>query len=203
MGTSRSLLYGGSLSTGSLSGGDGSCPGGLCQGDHLPPWTESQKGKKHYVSTTSFAGTKNETRIPKMKIFKYPSLVLLHCTFTMYRPRVDSISQWCSLCKPEMAAPPGHYITLQAINALKETISGLDMRPHRRSTNLLFWKKMPKTAWKWKNLYQEGVCIPSGPPPSLDSACTFTVEIIFSKSKIYHHQNQQEDKHLTPYWRLT
>ena len=97
-----------------------------------------RKVKKHYVSTTSFAGTKNETRIPKMKIFKYPSLVLLHCTFTMYRPRVESISQWGSLCKQEMAAPPGHCITLQAINALKETISGLDMRSHRRSANLLF-----------------------------------------------------------------
>ena len=114
-----------------------------------------------------------------MKILKYPSLVLLHCTLTMYWPRVDSISQWWSLCKLEMAASPGHFITLQTINAFKETISGLDMRLHRRSANLLFWKKMLKNAWKWENLYQEGVCITSGPPPSLDSACTFTVERFF------------------------
>ena len=32
--------------------------------------------------------------ILKMKIIKYPSRVLLHCTFTMYSPRMYSISQW-------------------------------------------------------------------------------------------------------------
>ena len=31
--------------------------------------------------------------ISKMKIVKNPLLVLLYCTFTMYRPRVYSISQ--------------------------------------------------------------------------------------------------------------
>ena len=40
--------------------------------------------------------TWNQVRIPKMKIVKDLSLVLLHCTFTMYRQRVHSISQWWS-----------------------------------------------------------------------------------------------------------
>ena len=34
------------------------------------------------------------------------------------------MSQWSNLGKQEMAAPPGQFIALQAINALKETISG-------------------------------------------------------------------------------
>ena len=33
-------------------------------------------------------------RVPNVKIVKNPSLVVLHCTFTMHRPRVHSISQW-------------------------------------------------------------------------------------------------------------
>ena len=38
------------------------------------------------------------THIPKMKSVKNSLLVLLHCAFTMYRPRVHSINQWWSLC---------------------------------------------------------------------------------------------------------
>ena len=37
---------------------------------------------------------------------------------------VYSMSQWWNLGKQEMAAPPGHFIALQAINVLWETISG-------------------------------------------------------------------------------
>ena len=79
--------------------------------------------------------------MPKMKIFKYPSLVLLHCTFTMYRPRVDSISQWCSLCKPEMAASPGHYITLQAINALRDNFGFRHETPSEKRQPIILKKK--------------------------------------------------------------
>ena len=52
----------------------------------------------------------------KMKIVKNPSLVLLHCIFTMYGLKVHSTSQWWSLCIKEDG--------LWAINALKETNSG-------------------------------------------------------------------------------
>ena len=62
--------------------------------------------------------------IPNIIMVKNPSLVLLHCTFTMYWPRVYSMSQWWNLSKQKMAAPPGLFIGLQAINALKGTISG-------------------------------------------------------------------------------
>ena len=65
----------------------------------------------------------NLNRIPNLKIVKSLSLMVLQCTFRMYWARVYNISQWWSLCKKEMAAPPGQFIALQAINALKETIS--------------------------------------------------------------------------------
>ena len=62
--------------------------------------------------------------IPNMKIVENLSLVVLDCTFTMYWPRVYSISQWWNLCEKERASPPGQFIALKAINALKGTISG-------------------------------------------------------------------------------
>ena len=37
--------------------------------------------------------------IPNLKIVKNPSSVMLHWTFTMYWPKVYSISQWWNLCK--------------------------------------------------------------------------------------------------------
>ena len=37
------------------------------------------------------------TSIPKLKIVKNSSLVLLHCAFTMWRPKMHSINQWWSL----------------------------------------------------------------------------------------------------------
>ena len=36
----------------------------------------------------------NQTHIPNIKIVEHLSLVVLDCTFTMYWPRVYSISQW-------------------------------------------------------------------------------------------------------------
>ena len=36
----------------------------------------------------------NISRIPNLKIVKNLSPVMLHCTFTMYWPKVCSISQW-------------------------------------------------------------------------------------------------------------
>ena len=62
--------------------------------------------------------------VPDMIMFENLSLFLLHCTFTVYWPRVHSMSQCWNLGKQEMAAPPGQFIALPAINALKETISG-------------------------------------------------------------------------------
>ena len=40
--------------------------------------------------------TKHLSMYPKIQIVKNLLLVLLHCTFTMYRPRMYSISQWWS-----------------------------------------------------------------------------------------------------------
>ena len=66
--------------------------------------------------------------IPNVKIVKNLSPVVIHCTFTMYWPKVYSISQWWNLCEKYMAVPPGQFIALQAINALKGTISGKAMK---------------------------------------------------------------------------
>ena len=40
------------------------------------------------------------------------SLVVLDCTFTMYWPRVYSISQWWNLYEKERASPPGQFTAL-------------------------------------------------------------------------------------------
>ena len=42
----------------------------------------------------------------------------------VYWPRVYSISQWWNVYEKERASPPGQFIALQAINALKGTIAG-------------------------------------------------------------------------------
>ena len=47
-----------------------------------------------------------------MKIVENPSLVVLDCTFTIYWPRVYSISQWWNLYEKEMSSPPGQFIAL-------------------------------------------------------------------------------------------
>ena len=62
-------------------------------------------------------------RIPNLKIVKNVSLVMLDCIFTMYSARVYSISQWEIYVKRKRASPPGQFLALQAINALKGTIS--------------------------------------------------------------------------------
>ena len=82
-----------------------------------------------------------------MKIVEILSLVVLDCTFTMYWPRVYSISQWWNLYEKERASPPGQFIALQAINALKGTISGsvgyLDGTPYWNSVNLESCQALP------------------------------------------------------------
>ena len=56
-----------------------------------------------------------------MKIVKNLALVVFHCTFSIQHMKHKSMVK--SMYK-KMAAPPGQFIAVRAINVLKETISG-------------------------------------------------------------------------------
>ena len=74
--------------------------------------TDKCKGYLRVSPKVDHSGNDARIRIPNVKIVRNPLLVVLHCTFTMYLPRVHSINQWSSLCKQEMAAPPDQFTAL-------------------------------------------------------------------------------------------
>ena len=69
----------------------------------------------------------------QFQLLQYNTKAMVHCTFTMYWPRVYSIIEWWSQQKRQRATTPGQLIELQAINALWDTISGEVVR------SLLLW----------------------------------------------------------------
>ena len=70
--------------------------------------------KKNHIKSKTFFSVQC---ILKMKILKDSSLILLHCTIT--DPGCTAYIN-CEVYKQEeMAAPPGQFIALQAINVLE------------------------------------------------------------------------------------
>ena len=73
------------------------------------------------VCLSNYVPLSGTQHILKVKMVKIPLLVMLHCTFTMYKPKVRSTSQWRSCVYKERTAPPGQSIALEAFKVAVHT----------------------------------------------------------------------------------